>query len=238
MHGFLHSLQIATLSTWLSVAGFGAVGVWVRPSQMRTATMDLEPATITEISVGDFLLQSTDEQPGPASAAAFTADLVESVNVDPLPAPPELAPLADSVTLPEIPDISPPIKSSREARDVSGSNRPSIMPRSSRQSAGSIRSGAGNSSASTDSGQTSASRLAGGRMPAPVYPAIAKRNGQTGTVVVEFTIGTDGRVISAYAKTPSPWSSLNEAAVNTVRRWKFPPGGVMKIQRPIIFQLR
>lgn len=75
-------------------------------------------------------------------------------------------------------------------------------------------------------------------MPAPAYPFSAKRAGQTGTVVVEFTIGTDGRVISAYAKSASPWPALNEAAVSAVRRWKFPPGGVMKTQRPIVFQLR
>jgi protein TonB len=75
-------------------------------------------------------------------------------------------------------------------------------------------------------------------MPAPPYPTSARRNNQTGTVVVEFTIGTDGRVISAYAKSPSPHASLNEAAVSAVRRWKFPPGSVLKTQRPITFQLR
>jgi outer membrane biosynthesis protein TonB len=44
--------------------------------------------------------------------------------------------------------------------------------------------------------------------------------------------------ISAYAKSPSPWPLLNAEAVSTVRSWRFPPGGVMKLQRPIVFQLR
>jgi TonB family protein len=62
--------------------------------------------------------------------------------------------------------------------------------------------------------------------------------GQTGTLVVEFTVDATGRVISAYAKSPSPWALLNQEAVRTVRGWKFPPGAVMTLQRPIVFQLR
>ena len=83
-----------------------------------------------------------------------------------------------------------------------------------------------------------AARLAAGRMPPPSYPPEARRKGQSGTVIVEFTVDASGRVISARAKSPSPWPLLNNEAVRTVRRWKFPPGGVMKLQRPIVFQLR
>jgi protein TonB len=75
-------------------------------------------------------------------------------------------------------------------------------------------------------------------MPAPSYPAECRRKGQTGTVVVEFTVDSSGRVIAAHAKSESPWPLLNHEAVRTVRRWKFPPGGIMKLQRPIVFQLR
>ena len=85
---------------------------------------------------------------------------------------------------------------------------------------------------------SNSARLAAGRMPAPTYPAAARRGGQTGTVVVEFTVDTSGRVIAAHASKPSPWPLLNDEAVRTVRRWKFPPGEVMKLQRPIVFQLR
>ena len=75
-------------------------------------------------------------------------------------------------------------------------------------------------------------------MPAPSYPAESRRKGQEGTVTVEFTVDSSGRVISAVAKSPSPWPLLNAEAVATVRRWRFPPGAVMKLQRPIVFQLR
>ncbi|MEY4570486.1 MAG: hypothetical protein RLZZ398_1925, partial [Verrucomicrobiota bacterium] len=46
------------------------------------------------------------------------------------------------------------------------------------------------------------------------------------------------RVISAYPKSSSGWPLLDAEAVRTVRRWTFPAGGVMKLQRPIVFQLR
>ena len=75
-------------------------------------------------------------------------------------------------------------------------------------------------------------------MPPPVYPAEARRRGQTGTLLVEFTVDAAGRVIAASAVTPSPWPLLNQEAVSAVRRWTFPPGSVMKLQRPIVFQLR
>ena len=85
---------------------------------------------------------------------------------------------------------------------------------------------------------TNVARLAAGNMPSPAYPAEARRLGQSGTLVVEFTVDSTGQVISAYAVSPSPWPLLNQEAVRTVRRWRFPPGGgVMKLQRPIVFQL-
>ena len=81
-------------------------------------------------------------------------------------------------------------------------------------------------------------RIAAGRMPSPAYPPYSRRNLQQGTVVVEFTVDQNGKVISAYAKKPSPWPLLNQEAVSTVRLWRFPPGGVMTLQRPIVFQIR
>jgi protein TonB len=80
--------------------------------------------------------------------------------------------------------------------------------------------------------------MAAGKMPAPRYPMDARRRGEEGTVVVEFTVDASGRVIAAEAKQPSPWASLNREALRAVRSWKFPPGDVMKMQRPIVFKLR
>jgi protein TonB len=251
MQGILHSLQIGTLSTWLSLTTFGTVGVVVHPWH-ASGPAPLPAAEETEITPNDFLLEAPTGPAGDNLTAAPTETLpLETEIPEPIPAPPELAPLAELTPLPEIPDLPPsppPISAVREAHEAPRSSNPSTSASTPRPSAtrntGARSSSSNSSSATTGSGHggnsaaTTASRLAAGRMPAPAYPASAKRAGQTGTVVVEFTIGTDGRVISAYAKSPSPHAALNEAAVRTVRRWKFPPGGVLKTQRPIIFQLR
>ncbi|NJM38364.1 MAG: energy transducer TonB, partial [Akkermansiaceae bacterium] len=78
---------------------------------------------------------------------------------------------------------------------------------------------AGSGGQNGGTGMSDAKRLAGGRMPAPSYPSEAKRKGQSGTIVVEFVVGENGSVISAYAKSPSPWPILNQQAVSCVRRW-------------------
>jgi protein TonB len=74
-------------------------------------------------------------------------------------------------------------------------------------------------------------------MPKPTYPVQAKRGGQSGTVVIEFSVNTSGGVISAYAKSSSGWPLLDAEAVRTVLGWSFPAGGVMTLERRIIFQL-
>lgn len=242
-HSLIHALNIGTLSTWLSVAGFGTVGIIVQPWHgMDAPAAKVEETTVIE---NDFLL-GDEASPAPMGKAP-DAKQAPAIPAETLPAPPELPPLAESVPLPEIPDLpdapAPAVKPTAEnPRETRG--RPQVETRARTSQARSGGASGGNPSTGREtgsgggSGMSSASRLAAGRMPAPSYPSEARRKGQTGTVVVEFTVDASGRVISAYAKSPSPWPSLNNEAVRTVRRWRFPPGGIMKLQRPIVFQLR
>ncbi|RPJ32402.1 MAG: energy transducer TonB [Verrucomicrobiaceae bacterium] len=237
MQSVFHSLNIGTLAAWLSVAGFGTVGVVVphwHPSPALPAVAE------TTVFDQDFMLGD----PGPTTSGAAVAESATVEQAESLPAPPELQPIAELAPLPEIPAMPVRAAATHEAPAI----RESTARRTTRSGAvgqtrsttvSSARSGSGGSSGvSTASGMSSADRLAAGRMPAPVYPAECRRKGQTGTVVVEFTVDSSGRVISAHAKSPSPWPLLNNEAVRTVRCWKFPPGGIMKLQRPIVFQLR
>lgn len=244
---FLHSLNIGTLSTWLSLAGFGTVGVIVHPLDVLPPPNDRVEET--ELVVNDFVLGDASEPGNPGSAAAEPAPQVPpETPAETLPAPPELAPLAESEPLPEIPDFPAPAatkpagEAPRESRTASRSTGAASSPRASGTTSRGGSSGtgkpSGSATGSSGSGMSNAARLAAGRMPSPMYPAAARRGGQTGTVIVEFTVDTSGRVIAAHASSPSPWPLLNNEAVRTVRRWKFPPGGVMKLQRPIVFQLR
>jgi TonB family protein len=77
-----------------------------------------------------------------------------------------------------------------------------------------------------------------GRQPAPDYPPAARRQGQEGTVLVRFTVGESGRVLSADAVLPSPWPLLNEAAVRAVReRWRFRNGPTRTYEVAIRFEI-
>lgn len=240
MQSVLHTLNIGTLATWLSVAGLGTVAV-ITP-QWQHAAPDL--AVIEESTLFD--QDFTIGEMGPADGAgeisqSATAETRDPSPVETLPAPPELAPLADLAPLPEIPALPVASSSTKPVETRSQSAAPARQvatrtgsnPVKTRAGSGQIGNGA-----SSGTGASESSRLAAGRMPAPSYPSECRRKGQTGTVLVEFIVDTSGRVISAYAKSESPWPVLNNEAVRTVRRWKFPPGGIMKLQRPIVFQLR
>jgi TonB family protein len=240
VNSLLHALNIGTLANWLSMLLFGTVAViapeWQKPA--HAVSQDEEVRVVTEdFTLGDVMSsepQSLAANSAPSEVPHITAEAI------PLPAPPELPEIDEFSPLPEIPNLpaaasQPAIRpSAKPSPSRSSTAKPSAAPRS-----GPVgRPTAGSSAGAPASGASNAARLAQGRMPQPNYPAAARRANQTGTVVVEFTVDESGRVISAYAKSPSPWPLLNNEAVRTVRGWRFPPGGVMKLQRPIVFQLR
>ena len=59
--------------------------------------------------------------------------------------------------------------------------------------------------------------------PQPKYPAEALRSGQSGTVQVEFTVGTNGSVTSARVISASPARVFNNETLAAVKRWRFQP---------------
>jgi protein TonB len=60
--------------------------------------------------------------------------------------------------------------------------------------------------------------------PKPQYPALSKRLHEQGKVVVRALIGTDGQASQATVKTSSGFDRLDQAAVNTVLKWRYVPG--------------
>jgi TonB family protein len=242
---FLHALNIATLGGWVIVVGFGAVAWWARPESEGRQAVDASEAVVV-LEDPAFEIGAVDLPAGTGSAGEERPVVPASV---PLPSPPELAAGGEDVPLPEVPELPPepsPRKDPKATKRSTGSTaRPtgntSQRPREGgARRPGSARSGgSGVASGTSDGGGMSAgARLAAGRMPAPVYPREARRLGQQGTVLVEFMIGSDGRVVMARVGKSSGWSSLDSEALRTVRRWKFPPGGLLKTRRPITFRLR
>ncbi len=60
--------------------------------------------------------------------------------------------------------------------------------------------------------------------PRPAYPAMSKRLGEQGKVVVRVFIEVDGTGQKAEIKQSSGFERLDQAALNTVQRWRYVPG--------------
>lgn len=59
--------------------------------------------------------------------------------------------------------------------------------------------------------------------PAPSYPPDALRNGETGKVVVRIEVGADGEPTAVSVVARSGSRSLDRAAVQAAKRWRFRP---------------
>jgi len=79
--------------------------------------------------------------------------------------------------------------------------------------------------------------------PKPTYPAISKRFGEQGKVVVRVLIGADGLAHQAEIRKSSGFERLDKAALATVLSWRYVPGKrdglaqTMWFEVPINFKL-
>jgi protein TonB len=79
--------------------------------------------------------------------------------------------------------------------------------------------------------------------PAPNYPPLSRRMGEEGKVILRVVVSAQGSADSVEVKTSSGSQRLDDAAVNTVKQWKFIPAkrGESAVQSavlvPIIFKL-
>ncbi|MBG6074459.1 energy transducer TonB [Polaromonas sp. CG_9.11] len=60
--------------------------------------------------------------------------------------------------------------------------------------------------------------------PKPAYPALSKRLGEQGKVVIRVLIGADGTPQKAELRQSSGYERLDQAALNTVLKWRYVPG--------------
>lgn len=59
--------------------------------------------------------------------------------------------------------------------------------------------------------------------PAPAYPPLSRRLGEQGRVILRVLVNVRGTADEVQLRTPSGFARLDEAACDTVRRWKFVP---------------
>jgi len=233
----MHALQIATLAAWVSsgigaVVGFAVPQPWILPAREK-------PSVLAVQRFVDLMDQPEQESP--------TEQIEEpAVNPDPVPviatsSPPPMPEVQTTTDLPEIPELPAP-EIRKTAQQIAPRLQPKTVPtekpsaKPSAQPSTKLAAASGNAPPAV---ATSLSFGSGaGRQPAPAYPLQARRSNQQGTVVVEFLVGTDGKVLSAWVKSPSPFPALDNAALSTVRsRWSFPAGAARRYRIPIVFRL-
>lgn len=80
--------------------------------------------------------------------------------------------------------------------------------------------------------------------PPPSYPRLAMRMGKQGVVLLEVFVSSSGKVEDVRVATGSGHGILDEAALETVRGWRFAPGlrngrpAAMRVRVPVRFELR
>lgn len=80
--------------------------------------------------------------------------------------------------------------------------------------------------------------------PKPPYPPLSARLGETGKVVYKVWIGPDGKALRAELVASSGFARLDNAAYETVMRWRYVPGArngiaqTMPVNVPINWELR
>lgn len=81
------------------------------------------------------------------------------------------------------------------------------------------------------------------RNPAPAYPVAARRSGEQGTVVLKVLVSPDGAPARVELDQTSGSKSLDSAALDAVKGWRFVPArrGVQNIEGwarvPVVFRL-
>lgn len=248
MSSILYALNIGTLATWLTVAGASTVACVVHVVDRLPALND-GAGEEAELFITPQAMGSAPPAEAPEEAADDLAaeEMVAVPEALPeLPEMPELPELAEMEPLPEVPDLPAPAVTRPATQPKPSARPPTGRPKESSATTGRKPSsgesgrgtGQGNGTArGSGSSAVGSDRWVGLRKVSPNYPSSARRQGQEGRVIVQFTVDERGYVVDAKVISGSPFSVLNEEALRTVRRFRAKPGVRATTSQPIIFQL-
>ncbi|GAA4005929.1 hypothetical protein GCM10022279_32460 [Comamonas faecalis] len=181
-------------------------------------------------------------KPAPESVKPKPAPPIKRKPIAPAPRPVERIDPAPAIEVP----VSEPTPAVEEATaapavDTQASTQPTTKQQPSQSSASNSAAAAtGTPAPALTQPSSSASYL---NNPPPVYPAVSRRLGEQGAVLLNVLIGTDGRVQKIEVKQSSGFDRLDRQALSTVSRWRFVPGTrngtpeAMWYQQPIHFVL-
>lgn len=234
------AVPIVTLVLWTGCLAIGVIGALLPypPERPPRAEPPAVTATLLEVEFTDAALPSVDSALPSAPEIASPPALPEMSRIPPTPALVPVAQPSPTIAF-ELPVTGPtrvvPAEAASVSRAASATKTAStetVSGPAAETMTGGAPGGRGVLPTPLTLGQGE------GRQPAPEYPRQAARERQEGVVVVQFTVGEDGRVLQAEAATPCRWPLLNAAAVRTVRdRWRFRAGPTRFYQVPIRFEL-
>jgi protein TonB len=237
MNPLIYGIQITTLSGWLVcslgyVTGFRVPQTWQLTFPEKPKAMQV--LTNLDFTLGDPITEEPSSSNGETSPATLEEIPSPEVAATEAPAPPPMPEIAPSEALPEIPSLPAWVTRKVAAR----TSQPATTSPATSSNAKAKSSATANSHSAPTTATTLRFGNGAGRQPAPAYPYQSRRANQQGTVVIEFIVGSDGKVLNAWVKLPSAWPLLNNAALSTVRtRWAFPVGSPRRYRIPIVFRL-
>lgn len=176
-------------------------------------------------------------EPASASAAAPAAPARPAV-AKPQPARPQAKPAQQPPTAQPLPTPSVPAKSQPPAALPAAvpAQAPSSQAPAGASAPAAPAAQANAASASTAAGSAAAASPAPARIelpsssadylnnPKPAYPGLSKRLGEEGKVVLRVLIEADGSASKAEIRSSSGYDRLDQAALQTVLRWRYLPG--------------
>ncbi|MES2981268.1 MAG: energy transducer TonB [Verrucomicrobiota bacterium] len=231
--GATYTLNVITLAAWLSAVLGACIGFSVH--QEWTVKFAKKPKPLSVITKIEIAASEAIETAETVLTEQIPTETIVEPAIPELSAPPALPELAPMAELPEIPEI-PEVVIQKTAQKVATPPTPNT------NSNPTARPKPNQATKPNNTPPSSATLLSfgkgEGRQPSPSYPLQAKRQNQQGTVIVEFLVGAEGKVLNAWLKSPSPYELLNNSALSTVRnRWRFPAGSARHYRISIIFQL-
>lgn len=213
---FQHAANVVTMALWLSVAAVSAFAACFPGRKHLLTPIEADKHNNLEITL-DAESDATSPVPDEVLSGFSPPPLRPLPFLSPLTRPPAMPSIPATAPLPSVPVLS------RVARAIPV-DQPSAAVRPSGQTVAGL--------------DAAAARFSAGITPEAPYPPHSKRNGQQGTVIVEFAVDGTGRVTAVFIKTPCRWPLLNQTAVRTVYSWRFPPGPFMTLEVPIVFKIQ
>lgn len=177
----------------------------------------------TSVSIDLEMLATAAPEPEPAQPAAppqqrQVAEAEPEKTVEPMPEPvPQKAETPKPKPAPKKVETRKPVQPQKAAVNGRADGQ-------SRQVASNVSPAAKTSSKAGSGPPTPPAPIGGASSPRPVYPELARKRGQEGTVNVRCQVDVSGKVTAVSLAKSSGFKLLDEAALKAVGKWKFRPG--------------